>query len=187
MRVLKINTVFSLDGLRVCLSGKSGNQISLKLHTSLILNNEQMTYVKKLESYREKQKEKNIRLSEKYDGITKEKNAELYSILADKACNTILKKLPGNKSVDIKNGFPKFNEASIEEQVKCLLQIVALYKTGRSRGCNLKCIGGAEQSGVVTLNLNLSNWRKNYTDIRIIDQSASGLYETSSCNLLELL
>lgn len=187
MRVLKINTVFSLDGLRVCLSGKSGEVISLTSNTSLILNNEQMNYIKKLESYSEKQKKNNIRLSEKYDGITKEKNVELYSILADKACNTILKKLPGNKSAKIKSGLSKFNEASLEEQIKCLLQIVALYKTGRSGGCNLKCIGGAEQSGVVTLNFNLSNWKKNFTDVRIIDQSASGLYETSSCNLLELL
>jgi len=31
----------------------------------------------------------------------------------------------------------------------------------------------------------MSNWKKNYSDVRIIDQSASGLWEVVSDNILE--
>ena len=34
---------------------------------------------------------------------------------------------------------------------------------------------------------NISNWKKDYTDVRIKDRSASGLYESVSVNLLGLL
>ena len=33
----------------------------------------------------------------------------------------------------------------------------------------------------------LVNWKKAYSDVRIIDQSASGLFAAASMNLLELL
>ena len=190
MRILKINTVFSLDGLRVCLSGKAngGIKIILTSHTSLVLNNEQMIHVKKLESYAEKIKEKkSIRLSEKYDGINRERNVELYTVLSEKSENKILHKLPGNQSSIIKDGMRKFEKASLDEQVVCLLQMIALYKTGRSGGCDITCIGGAKNAGVVSLSSHISNWKKYFSDVRIIDQSASGLYESQSCNLLELL
>lgn len=190
MRILKINTVFSLDGLRVCLSGKANGGVTIILtsHTSLIMNNAQLSYLKKLESYNEKLKQnRTIQLSEKYDGISSERNIELYSILTYKANTTKLQILPGNQTSIISEGLAKFNEASISEQIICLLQIISLYKTGRSGGCDITCIGGAKNAGVVSLSSNLSNWKKYYTDVRIIDQSASGLYESKSCNLLELL
>ncbi len=163
-------------------------KIILTSHTSLVLNNEQMMYVKKLESYAEKIKEKkSIRLSEKYDGINREQNVELYTVLGEKSENKILHKLPGNQSSIIKDGMRKFEKASLDEQVVCLLQLVALYKTGRSGGCDITCIGGAKNAGVVSLSSHISNWKKYFSDVRIIDQSASGLYESKSCNLLELL
>ena len=52
---------------------------------------------------------------------------------------------------------------------------------------DLKNLGESSSSGITKLSLNLSNWKKSYTDVRIVDQSASGLYESLSENLLELL
>lgn len=49
-------------------------------------------------------------------------------------------------------------------------------------------IGGKTHSAAtVSFSSTISNWKKNYTDVRIIDQSASGLWEKQSQNLLELL
>ena len=46
-------------------------------------------------------------------------------------------------------------------------------------------IGGSKNAGVMLQSANISNW--NYSDVRIVDRSASGLYETVSQNLKELL
>ena len=46
-------------------------------------------------------------------------------------------------------------------------------------------VGGAKFGGALNLSQNISNW--NYSDIRIIDRSASGIFEKRSQNLKELL
>ena len=46
-------------------------------------------------------------------------------------------------------------------------------------------LDGKKGTGSIYLSANISNWK--YSDIRIIDRSASGLYETKSINLKELL
>ncbi len=190
MRILKINTVFSLDGIRVCLSGKSsgGRQLGMTLLTSLIISPDDLDYIKRLESFIEKKKDKgNIKLSETYDGINQEKNMKLYMMYEDKAHNFMFAGMPGNPKDIITEGRDRFEKLSLESQVECLMQIVSLYKTNRSFKCNLEYIGGSKNGGSILLSSNLSNWRKTYKDVRIIDQSASGLYESRSCNLLELL
>ena len=49
-------------------------------------------------------------------------------------------------------------------------------------------IGGSPNSGAtVNFSSTISNWRKNYSDVRIIDQSPSGIWEKRSENILELL
>ena len=52
---------------------------------------------------------------------------------------------------------------------------------------DLKCLNESPSSGIIKLSMNLSNWKKNYTDVRIVDQSASGLYEKVSDNLIDML
>ena len=74
---------------------------------------------------------------------------------------------------------------SPDEQADVLLQIQGLFC--RANKADLTAIGGVASAGSATLSYSLSNWKKNYTDVRIIDQSASGLFEKSSENLLDLL
>ena len=57
-----------------------------------------------------------------------------------------------------------------------------------SAGCDLTLIGGkAHSAATVSFSSIISNWKKNYSDVRIIDQSASGLWEVVSDNILEYL
>ena len=65
------------------------------------------------------------------------------------------------------------------------MDILGLF--GRIQSADLTSIGGVAKAGVATLSSTLSNWKKNYADVRIIDQSASGLFEKVSDNLLDLL
>ena len=70
--------------------------------------------------------------------------------------------------------------------MQALCGIVSLF--GRNgQGADLRLIGGAGKAGVSMLSSAVSNWKKYYSDVRIIDQSAAGLYEKQSVNLLELL
>ena len=128
-----------------------------------------------------------VELNEKYDGIKCEENVKLYAVLVRKIKDSILRELPGMPADLIDNGKEKFVKLDIREQIACLLQIVLLCKTGRSGSCDLTAIGGSKQAGTVRMSANLSNWKKYYSDVRIVDSSAAGLYESKSRNLLELL
>ena len=78
-----------------------------------------------------------------------------------------------------------FENLNVFRQAYVLLQIQGVL--GRIKQADLKDFKESASSGIIKLSLNLSNWKKNYSDVRIIDQSASGLFEKVSDNLLELL
>lgn len=69
-----------------------------------------------------------------------------------------------------------------------MLENMILYlKTNRSGACNMNAMGGNPTSGAVYLSTNISNWKKYYSDVRIIDRSSSGLFEHRTGNLLNLI
>ena len=123
---------------------------------------------------------------EKYDVVSTEKNIELYDILTDKLLNTVFKKRPGNPCDDLADGKEKFVAQDVFTQTACLLQIIGIF--GRiNNGFDLTAIDEAPKAAISKLSTNLSNWKKYYSDVRIIDTTASGLFEHRSCNLLDLL
>ena len=87
----------------------------------------------------------------------------------------------------LKKGRDKFIALGIKKQVQTLLNIHQVF--GRiSSGCDLSAVGGTPKSAAtVSFSSTVSNWKKRYKDVRIIDSSASGLWEKRSCNLLDLL
>lgn len=83
-------------------------------------------------------------------------------------------------------GRDKFLSLDVENQSKALMNIHQLF--GRSTtGVDLSLIGGDKIGGSPKLSSSVSNWKKYYKDVRIIDVSPSGLWERQSENLLELL
>ncbi|MBR6535212.1 MAG: hypothetical protein IKT65_06495, partial [Clostridia bacterium] len=188
-RILKVNTILSLDGFKICITGKSGGgkQLGVSVMESLKVGTEFETYIKKLESFsNKKKKNSNIVYSERYDEISSEKNIALYDLFIEKLQNSLYAKRPANPSDALINGKERFEKLSPPEQAEVLLQILGLF--GRAKNADLSAIGGVSTAGVATLSSNISNWKKNYTDVRIIDASASGLFEkVSDVNLLDLL
>lgn len=188
-RIIKVKTMIELDGYRMCITGKSsgGTVVMLSSMTPLCLATEWEFYIKKLETLNEKKKNNpNMVYMEKYDFVSTEKNAELYDILSDKLSNTVFKKRPGNPCDKLAAGKAKFASQDVFTQTACLLQIVGI--SGRmNNGFDLTAIDEAPKAAVSRLSTNLSNWKKSYSDVRIIDTTASGLFEHRSCNLLDLL
>ena len=188
-RPLKVNTVFSLDGTLVTLAGKgNGGQIALLSPlVALKLGASWEGYIKALESFQRKHGEKpSLKLDEEHDHISRAKNDELYSVLAAKMGQWPFSNLPSNQSEVMKKGKDKFSKLDTEKQVVILLNMIDLFGSG-SAGVDLSEIGGTKTAGTTRLSTNLSNWKKNYTDVRIVDMSTSGLFEDRSENLLSYL
>ena len=183
-RVLKVNTVFEVDGFRMCLAGKSsgGKQIIFKPLMPLILPVEWETYIKNLESFSDKRKKNaNIKYNEEFEVVTQSKNCELYKILADKLSQKPFMLRPGLDSSKIAGKKNEFEMLPIDKQVSTLLNIVAFF----ARSATKDDFTGI--SGACTMAYKLSNWTKNYQSVCIVDMSASGIWQTKSRNILELL
>ncbi len=187
-RKIKINTVIEADGFRMVLKGKSdgGKRIIVSHFMPLILGAATERYVKRLETFAQKKRDSGeILPDEVHDRITADKNLELYDILCTKLTSSIFAKSPGNIANTVINGREKFIVLTVEEQISCLLNIIAWL--GSANTCNLESIGGSKNQGSKLSSSRLSAWKKKYNDVRIVDTSASGLFESRSENLLELL
>lgn len=190
LRPIKVNTRFSFDGFEACVTGKDsgGKQISMSSLASLKVSQENEKYIKKVERFVEK-KEVNakITLDEKYDGINKNMNLEIYRMLQQKIIKSCFGVAFGNLSDVLEKGENKFVTLKTEMQCEALLNMINVFKTGRSGTCNLKSIGGVEKAASYRISSKISNWKKNYTYVKIIDESASGIFRKESENILEWL
>lgn len=189
MRPWKVNTVLSLDGFRVCISGiGSGGKLLLAQSIVQFSSAEEWKlYIKKLDRFVEKNKKyPNYKYDMEHDKISREDNIRLYDLYIDKLQNSIYKKRINSPLQILVDGKEKFEKLEIMEQSQLLLNIHMIF--GRmTGGCDLTLIGGKKKSAVTTLSSAISNWKKYYSDVRLIDQSPSGLWERQSQNLLELL
>ena len=190
MRPWKVNTVLSLDGFRVCISGISGGGKCLIAQPIIQFSENSFWefYLKKLEKLVEKiSKYPNYVFDEVFDDVSVKKNLELYDIYIKKFRNSIYSKRINAPLAILEKGKSTFEKLDAKEQAKTLLNIHQSF--GRiASGCDLSALGAGTHAGAtVNFSATVSNWKKHYSDVRIIDPSASGLWEKKSENLLELL
>ena len=188
-RVIKIYSMISLDGARYCIRGKAGlSDIGLINMMPFMTSPENENYIKKLERFTEKRKNNdNYVWDEKYDEVSTKGNIALYNLYIQKLSLWPYNTRPGNETFvnKLRLHTEDFEKLDVFKQAYILLQIQGVL--GRIKQADLKDFKESASSGIIKLSLNLSNWKKNYTDVRIIDQSASGLFEKASDNLLDLL
>lgn len=155
--------------------------------TALTLPAEWEAYAKKLETFQNKRAVNKLLLpDEAHDGISREKNGELYQLLAQKLGAWPFAQFPGNQSNTLVNGLKQFSDAETPDQISCLMNILLMMGPGSS-AVNLEVCGGKKATGSKVMNAKLSNWKKRYCDVHIVDESASGLFSHCGSNLLELL
>lgn len=191
MRPWKVNTILSLDGFRVCITGigSGGKGLSVQGIMQYSDSSKWVVYIKRLEKFAEKTKRyKGYIYDEEYDGISREKNKELYDIYVDKYSNSIFSKRINNPLAVLLAGRDMFNELSIECQAEVLLNIHDTFGREATGGVDLSKLGGASKSSAtVNFSSTINNWLKTYSDVRVIDMSPSGIWEKKSMNLLDLL
>ena len=190
LRPLKVNTRLSFDGFEACIASKKtyGQQLGMCSLMPLKLREENSKYVKKIENYlNKKDVNKNIVLDENYDGINKERNLRLFHELKNKFKQSCYRQVFQKAGMLILNSEDEFKNIPIEAQCKVLNNIIFVFKTGRSVGCDLKEIGGSKNSAEYKVSSKVSNWKKDYNSVKIIDESASGIFRKESENILEWL
>ena len=186
----KVNTVLSLDGFRVCITGIGSGGKCLSAQPIMQFSDDKFWeyYLKKLEAVSEKiARNPKYVYSEYFDKVSAEKNIELYDLYLNKLKSTIYSKRTNNPVAIVESGREKFVSLDIKDQISTLLNVQMVF--GRMvGGCDLHCIGGSKNTASTgNFSSTISNWKKYYSDVRIIDQSASGLWEKKSENLLDLL
>lgn len=189
-RMLKINTVFWVDGFEMALGGKSsgGKVLVFNSTTSLLLGKQDEDYVKKLERYLEKKsKNSKLMIDGEFDGITAERNMEFYDVLLKKHASKPFSGMKGNQLETLSAGKEEFEQLSVEEQAPVLMNILSLLKTGRTGTADLEKIGGSKNAGALCISAKLSNWKSSYGEVRITDYSPAGIHKRQSANLLDLL
>lgn len=189
-RIIKVNTMLQLDGFRTNIVSKYNKGAVIGLTSAISLNVEPKweKYIRRISNLIQKSQKSRtpLHINSDFDEITVEENLRLYDILQDKMGTTIYNKLSimDGISKKLSENKDKFKALSIEEQSKVILNIISVLKTGRSGGCDLKLVGASSQSGAITINSCISNLK--FKDVRIIDQSPTGLFEKKSENLMEL-
>ena len=141
-------------------------------------------YAKRISSFNEKRRTMKLEVSES-DKITKEENLELYDLYTKK-CFTkpfCLWKTFEGAGKTLENGRDKFMSLSVDEQVTALMSVISILKTGRSSACDLSAVGGVKMACVSNFNAIINN-NKDFSSIRIVDQSPTGLIEKYSDNLI---
>lgn len=187
-RVIKANTMLEIDGFRMCIAGKTGSQITVMLMEPLFLSEAQERYIRRLERvWAKKGQNPKYKISQLFDRITTEENLQLYDELTEKLQRKPYSIMPKSPVSALLDGRPVFTLLSLDEQAAALSAILSIFKMGRVGPCDLALIGGKKGSGAPTLAMRLSNWAKQYSDVRIVDLSPSGLFEERSGNLLEML
>nr|WP_297873471.1 Cas9 endonuclease PAM-interacting domain-containing protein [uncultured Blautia sp.] len=190
MRKIKVNTLLTFDGFEATLASKSngGKTLVFGSMMPLFVDDKKESYIKRLESFAKKKKQNNsLLVDEVYDKITKEENRELFLFLTKKVKEMPYCLIFGSQLQVLHDKENEFENLKLEQQVETLLNVLSIFKTGRTTGCDLKALGGAGQAGIFTESSKLSNWKKSYKDVRIVDISAAGLHRKISQNLLELL
>ena len=190
LRPIKINAMLSLDGFRVTLSGTSSGGRTLIAAPFMAFAEAQGTqrYIKRLEVLAEKvRRNPNHVYDAQYDCVTPEENLRLYDLYIEKLEGTIFSKRVNNPVKILREGRSTFIALDAVQQAQALLNAHQIF--GRiAGGIDLTAIGGAAHAAAtVNFSTNISNWAKLYSDVRIIDASASGLWEKRSENLLKLL
>ena len=180
IKQIKINTLFSLDGLYLHLSGKSKDSLLFKPAMQLILSYEEEKYIKKIANCVEKGEEyfknNNDYILNQIE-ITKEKNIQLYNRLAYKIKNSKYIVVFTNIYNYMNESKDKFeNSISLYEQCKILLETIKILQCNSTKG-DFGALFNGKNNELGRIIVNKSTIFTKYNKVKIIYPSITGLYE----------
>lgn len=87
----------------------------------------------------------------------------------------------------LQEGYEKFNNLSMEQQVQLLLSLILLLKSGRAGTCDLSLIGGKSKAGSYNIASKIGNWEKKYSRCTYYRYVRIRHLSSKSENLIELI
>lgn len=167
------SALFELNGSRVMITGRTGNQFVCKHAYEFAIDDAHSAYVKALDKYVARC---TIAKSEleitKYDGISKESNVKLYEWFFERLNSNSYKPLFTSVIKDMDSCREKYEDLCVLNQSKILLEILKLFKCDRQ--CpNFELLNGKKSVGIIYASSSLNKVISAY----LINQSVTGLYE----------
>jgi CRISPR-associated endonuclease Csn1 len=173
---VRIDTTMELNGNRLLITSRTGNTIIFKHTYQMIVGSEFEQYIKNLSKYNDRCKAKREELPvTSFDGISREKNMELYQLLTRKCGESVYRvcssafTIMGNEMAAYED---KFAGMSLWTQVKLLLEALNAFCCNTTYA-NFKELSGKGTRDRVEFNKNLSVFSSAF----LINQSVTGLYE----------
>ncbi len=172
IKKIKTDTLFKVDGFKMWLSGRTGEQLIFKNANQLLLSAEDCQTLKKIVKFNLRRKEnKNVKITEK-DGIDENMLVQLYDTFLWKIKNTIYGVRLSAQEKTLEEKRNTFLGLELEEKSLVLYEILHMFQC-QSGSANLKAIGGPGSAGILVMNNNITKCKQ----ISIINQSPAGVYE----------
>ena len=169
---IKTDTLFVVDGFKMWLSGRTGNQLVFKGANQLVISEHEIKTLKKVLKYVQRLKEnKNLKLTV-WDEIGAEDLLKLYDGFLYKLEHTIYGVRLGAQTKTLIDNRDKFVSLSNESKCIVLGEILHMFQCN-SVAANLTAIGGPGHAGILVMNNNITKCRS----ISIINCSPAGIYE----------
>lgn len=172
LKKIKIDTLFNVDGFKMWLSGRTGNQLLFKGANQLVISHKETEILKKVLKFVGRLKEnKNLKLTI-WDGLGNEELMLLYDCFLNKVKSTVYGVRLSAQEKTLTEKREVFAQLSNEEKCIVLSEILHMFQC-QSVCANLKILGGPENAGKLVLNNNITNHKK----ITVLNQSVTGIYE----------
>jgi len=172
---IKIGSLISMDGFRMYISGKDGNRILYRNANQLIVSPDQVRYIKQLSKYlaRSRTQKTDLQITV-FDGISSEKNLELFYVLKEKLKMQPFREIRSKITKILINKQNEFEQLTMLNQCIILIQLLNLFSTTKDSS-DLRIIGEEQRAGRIRITKNLQE--KKYSSILLIHQSVTGVFE----------
>lgn len=184
---IKINSLIKLDGFYYNITGKTNDYYLIAPALQLILNKPNQKTIRKIDKFlTRKSKDKDAKIS-LLDNIKDQDLLDLYDNLLYKLKYSIFSNRIKNLSEIVENGRDIFINLSTEDKVFVLNEILLLFQS-INNGVDLSLIGNVNKKTnkpIKASGKTLLSKRLNYQEIKLINQSITGLFE-NEVDLLKL-
>ena len=170
---IPFNALLELNDKRLCITGRTGNQIVYKHTYELAIDDEHVHYLKDIKKYvdRCKAQKSELEITDR-DGITSDKNVMMYDWFITRLEMNVYKKMFTPMLDDMGKYRAKYIAFTEYTQCHLLLEILKAFKCDRQ--CpNLKELNGKATAGIVFTSNNIQGNDTAY----LINQSVTGLFE----------
>lgn len=175
IRQIKINSLVSLNGFRMHVSGRTGTRIIFKNANQLVLSPDDAAYIKQIAKYMSRCMEARAELMlTAYDGITPQKNRSMYQLLVAKLETSRYDVKYATARNTLREYGDRFEKLSLYEQCSILMQVLNLFKT-TAASADLKLLCGKAGIGILLVSKNIDQ-SAGY-QMKLIHQSVTGFFE----------